>query len=75
MIIGIYDGIAFQAVPARGTGCIAQRDVKAGETVLIDWPTILVCSSSEQYCYNCLRDLSILGIAISSRLTCLYSHL
>ena len=69
MLAGIYNGIALQAVPARGRGCVAQRDIKAGETLLIDWPIILVCSTSEQHCYNCLRDLSTLGMAISKWLT------
>ena len=75
MLTGVHNGIALQPVPTRGRGFIAQRDITAGETVLIDWPIVLVSSNSEQYCYNCLRDLSIPGKAVSNWLTGLSSHL
>ena len=59
-------GVEVQTVPNRGRGLVANREIKAGETVLIDLPTFIVCNQAEHYCSNCLRDLSLPGLSLVS---------
>ena len=58
----LLHGVEVQAVAARGRGLVATRDIKSGETILIDLPTFVVCTDAEHYCSNCLRDLSLPGL-------------
>ena len=61
----LLNGVELQDVEGRGRGLVALRDIRAGETVLTTLPVFIVCNHAEQYCCNCLRDLSISGLCPS----------
>jgi SET and MYND domain-containing protein len=47
-------------IPGRGRGLIAARDIRAGETVLVDNPILVYVTEEAKrlVCANCLRILS-----------------
>ena len=60
-----FNGVEIRDVEGRGKGLVALRDIRAGETVLTALPIFIVCNHAEQYCCNCLRDLSLSGLCPS----------
>lgn len=66
MASATFNGVEVRAVADRGRGLVATRDIKAGETVLIDLPTLVVCNDIQQYCCTCLRGFSMPGMRLTT---------